>query len=61
MAENELKNPIVRKVLKLSKKKGTTYTCLEIIYKGYKKQVFLENAENFIFDDLPLVDESAQF
>lgn len=53
MEDVKLKVPTVKKCEFLSKK-GTPYQCLVISYKGYEKRVFLENAENYIFDDFPV-------
>lgn len=62
MPEVENKNPVVRKVKRISKKSGNPYVSLEITYKGYTKgYIMLENAEMFIFDDLPLVDLTQSF
>lgn len=55
------KETIVRKVKK-SNKKGVTYECLEIVHNGYvKSNIFLQNAEGFVFNDLPLVDLTQNF
>lgn len=52
--EKEIKVPIVKKCEFISTKTGNPYQCLVIEYKGYEKRVFLDNAENFIFDDIPI-------
>lgn len=59
MAGENLQVPTVKKCEFLSKK-GTPYQCLVISYKGYEKRVFLENAENYIFADLPISNLSKE-
>jgi len=42
----------VRYETRISKKTNNPYDVLVLVYKGYEKIVFLENAEQFIFSDL---------
>lgn len=42
----------VRYETRLSNKTNNYYDVLVLVYKGYEKVVFLDNAEKFIFKDL---------
>lgn len=48
--------PTVTKRRRMSKN-GAVYECLVIHYKGFNKVVFMNDAEQFVFNDLPLIDE----
>lgn len=52
MAE-EREIPILKKK-KFLNKEGKEYEALVIIYKGYEKRVFLQGAEFFVFNDIPI-------